>query len=388
MSARPIFPLEFKLLLALLKASLDGEGLGDCRALLRGRTVDWTRFERLLIEHRVVSIVYDALAGLRESLPEDFWNRYTRLNRSLQLRQLRKVQELLEIVRIFDAHEIRFLTLKGPAVSQLLYGDPAKRHCNDLDLIVLWEDFPKIQAAMETVDYRREGEAFDDRMSKGESCERLSHHEHYQRGESQVEIHWRLSSLDFMVSDSVSKLYERRGSVTIGGLEVPMLAEADLVDYLTLHGTAHCWHRLKWLFDIAKANRSEIGDGRQIGLRRAAGLRDRLLEDLLGIGNPNRRLSFRFERLLSRISVSQILEERLGPDSPKKVLGRTFCVCACAIGIGRKFSYLLTLFSWPEFYRRFPLPRKLRGLYCVLGPLYWIYRKIVDRFSVSRVSSK
>jgi hypothetical protein len=32
-----------------------------------------------------------------------------------------------------------------------------------------------------------------------------------------------------------------------------MLGEEDLVDYLTLHGTAHSWHRQKWLYDIARA---------------------------------------------------------------------------------------------------------------------------------------
>ena len=93
----------------------------------------------------------------------------------------------------------------------------------------------------------------DDRVRSGESFQLLSHHEHYERQGSQVEVHWRLSSLDFMFSDSISELYDRRASVEIGGQSVPMLGEEDLVDYLTLHGTAHSWHRQKWLYDIARA---------------------------------------------------------------------------------------------------------------------------------------
>ena len=138
-------------------------------------------------------------------------------------------------------------------MSQWLYGDAAKRHCNDLDVLVLQDDFHKVSGAMETLGYNRSGEAFDDRVLSGESFQLLSHHEHYERRGSQVEVHWRLSSLDFMFSDPISELYDRRASVEIGGQSLPIFGEDYLVDYLTLHGTAHSWHRLKWLYDIARA---------------------------------------------------------------------------------------------------------------------------------------
>ena len=386
MSQGDAFEPEFRLLLALLGESLGTVDLEICRRLLNEVRVDWVRFEALLIEHRVVSIVYDGLMRLKveAGFSDEFGQRISGLNRSLQLRQLGKTQELLEIVRGFESHKIRFLTLKGPAVSKWLYEDAAKRHCNDLDVLVLQDDFHKVSAAMDSLGYARSGEAFDDRVRSGESFQLLSHHEHYERRGCQVEVHWRLSSLDFMFSDSISELYDRRASIEIGGQSVPMLGEDDLVDYLTLHGTAHSWHRLKWLYDIARAGQLIDPRSRQDGLRRAVAMRDRLMEALL----PDLSAKSGFQATsrswlggwLARISTSQIVEDGLGADSPKKVLGRTLAVFVCAIGVEKKLRYIYTLFSWPQFYERFPLPPCLRFLYCILGPLYWVYRKVAARF--------
>jgi len=385
-SKKNAFEPEFRLLLALLGENLGTVGIDVCKRRLNDVSIDWKWFESLLIEHRVVSIVYDGLMRLKveSGFSADFGQRISCLNRSLQLRQLGKTQELLEIVRAFESHEIRFLTLKGPAVSQWLYGDAAKRHCNDLDVLVLQDDFHKVSGAMETLGYRRSGEAFDDRVRSGESFQLLSHHEHYERRGSQVEVHWRLSSLDFMFLDSISELYDRRVSVEIGGQSVPMLGEEDLVDYLTLHGTAHSWHRLKWLYDIARARQLIDPRSRQDGLRRAVAMRDQLMETLLpGLSDGSKSRATRsgwLSRWLARICLSQIVEDGLGADSPKKVLGRTLAVFLCAVGVEEKLRYIYTLFSWPQFYERFPLPPRLRYLYCILGPFYWIYRKVAVRF--------
>lgn len=350
--------------------------------------MDWERFERLTIEHRVVSIVYDILIRLKAEglLPSEFLNRYSNLNRHLQLDQLCRVKELLEISKAFDLGKIRFMTLKGPAVSQQLYSDAAKRHCGDIDLLVLKEDFCKVPAVLGELGYVREGEAFDERVERGEPFELLSHHEHYDRGRSRVEVHWRLSSLDFMFSDSVEVLYARKSAVLIGGQVVPILGEGDLVDYLTLHGTAHCWHRLKWLCDIVKSRNLGIHGSQQSGLVRAIAVRNRLIEGLLC--DARNAECTRFSRFLADLSLSQIVEDQLGPDSFKKVLLRSFTVFACILGTRKRVQYVTALFSWPEFYKRFPLPKYLRFLYCVFGPIYWGYRKIGDRFTVSDVSSR
>ncbi len=366
--------------------------LDTCRELVETEAIDWSEFERLVIEHRVVSIVYDTLIqiGVADAIGSETWQRFSDLNRSLQLRQLSKVQELLEITRAFDAEKIRFLTLKGPAVSQFLYGEAAKRHCNDLDFVVLRSDFPKVPVVLNGLGYERGGEAFDRRIEDGEAFEGLSHHEHYCRLGSQVEVHWRVSSLDFMYSDSIDVLYSRRNFVQIGGCSVPLLGEVDLIDYLTLHGTAHCWHRLKWLYDIEMAKNIETQALGQTGLARAKGVRDRLrfllfFDAQSDVSLPASNLKC---RMLAKQSIAQIVNYKRGPDSPSKVLGRTLLVFFCAIGLRNKLGYLVNLFSWPSFYERFPLPRRLKFLYCILGPFYWVYRKIVDRFVDSGVSSR
>ena len=101
-----------------------------------------------------------------------------------------------------------------------------------------------------------------------------------------LKLSLRYFGLDFMYSDSVYELYERRQTIEIGGRKVPMLADRDLIDYLTLHGTAHCWHRLKWIYDVALVWKARGSEGRQTGLSRANDLRSILLLELLHLLAP------------------------------------------------------------------------------------------------------
>lgn len=368
---------ENALLLGLLRASLGTGSMEICMAALEDCAVDWKRLEGLLLEHRALSLVYDELSILADGglIPAAQWQRLGSLNRSLQLRQLNKTRELLEIAKAFDVESIRYLTLKGPALSQYLFGDAAKRHCNDLDLLVLKGDFDRAAVILMGLGYSRESETFDARVDRGESAESLSHHLHFARSGSEVELHWRLSSIDHLYTDSLQVLYRRRSSVTIGAQSLPILAPGDMLDYLTLHGTAHCWHRLKWLYDVCRA--SQLGDScsNQPSLIRAVQWRAALSDAVFQDRANEKFKSHMLSRILTRLSISQIVGARLGPDSAKAVLERSLAVFLCSIGMRSKIRYMYRLFNWRGISGKFPMPRRLSFLYCVIGPFYWLWRR-------------
>ena len=72
---------------------------------------------------------------------------------TLAIHALYLTAELLRILRLLDAHAIRAVPLKGPALAQSLYGDLALREFCDLDVLVQETDLRKARGLLEAQGY-------------------------------------------------------------------------------------------------------------------------------------------------------------------------------------------------------------------------------------------
>src|SRR2546423_6974922 len=61
--------------------------------------------------------------------------------------------ELTKIARHFEQRGIEFLAHKGPALAQLLYGNPSMRQFGDLDVIVRSKDFARARGGLMELGY-------------------------------------------------------------------------------------------------------------------------------------------------------------------------------------------------------------------------------------------
>ncbi len=69
--------------------------------------------------------------------------------------------QLSRILSAFKQEQVRALVMKGPAIAWSAYPDPAMRPYDDLDLLVLPEQFLKARGIMESLGYRCEARIFE-----------------------------------------------------------------------------------------------------------------------------------------------------------------------------------------------------------------------------------
>lgn len=164
-----------------------------------------------------------------------------------RLRILRNCRSLAAISAALTKAGIPHAAFKGPALSQILYGDPAARHAGDLDILV------RDVAAARPV-FERLGYSFTDPFA-GAPASRWwwSNAVYFDHADgTHVELHHQPFASGWLRAELQPDLLARTQTVTIAGQPVPFPASDAVPEHLLLHGSGHGWSRLCWLTDIAQ----------------------------------------------------------------------------------------------------------------------------------------
>ncbi len=218
---------------------------------------------------------------LARTLPQPELSAYAR---TLLPRTLLLTGELARLLKDWQAQGIEAIPFKGPGLAVQLYGDPALRHFDDLDILVHPQDFPAAKAHLLAIGYQfREAHPFHETFS-------------HSRGgiESVVEVHWDVTDEDFPVRIDMEGIWARRIPFTLGGASTFACAPDDLLLLLCAHGSRHLWFRLQWVCDVAQLLRRfpaldwpvVLERARQAGARRSLFLGLAVAHDLLGAPLP------------------------------------------------------------------------------------------------------
>lgn len=158
--------------------------------------------------------------------------------------------QLLAILERFAAAKIVVLPLKGPVLSQQLYGDPAKRPSGDIDLLVSKRDVATGLARLAEMGYRPEGGSLWVPLEKLMGLVQ----EVSLRGEngSLVDLQWDTARNHFPFRIDPEILWEHVETTEIAGRKVPCLDPECLLVFLCMHGAKHMWAERKWISDIAQ----------------------------------------------------------------------------------------------------------------------------------------
>jgi hypothetical protein len=225
-----------------LRAFLSAEGTSPLRTPCE-ENVDWNSLVQLAAFHRVAPLLDRALRNTcAQAVPASVLAGLAAYVRSISHRGLLLTGELVRLLKRLDARGIPAIPFKGPALAALLYGDPALRHFDDLDVLVRQEDMPAAQQVLFALGYQpREQHPFHESFTlfKGTI-------------EVVLELHWYIMPEDFPFHLDPDGLWERREVFSFGGLPAATLAPADLLLYLCAHGSRHFWLRLQWICDVAQ----------------------------------------------------------------------------------------------------------------------------------------
>lgn len=211
---------------------------------------EWDLLSRLALKNRVFPLVYRTLSLLDGVVLDAKTIQLLRTKcEENRMRSLRLATELVRLMGLFDASDIRAISLKGPALGLALYGDISLRASRDIDILVGHTDFKKAEKLLHDAGYSEDESLVDLSAKQRRFLERTLHHFSYiNKTGVTVELHWQYYEASFYFC--FNELWSTVKVFTVFGGNINVLCGEENFLYLVFHGTKHAWKRLQWLSDI------------------------------------------------------------------------------------------------------------------------------------------
>ncbi len=272
---------ETELLLACFRAAF---GKDDVTSL--PERVDWGRFPGLCEWHNVTPIVCRALSVVQDAaVPLAVVNRMRAMHRNHTARSLFLASELSRILSAFESSGVHVYPFKGPALSVMLYGDPARRQSKDLDILIPGESLCRAMAVLDSLGYDGGNAWHGPRFA---AHRRTEYETAFRRrdGKLQVELQWAVVPGYFGFDHEKLGIWSRLGKREWGGMDFPVLPPEETLLMLCVHGSKHRWCKLGWVCDVAALIESQESPDllRTLELARRCGVTRLLLLGLLLAG--------------------------------------------------------------------------------------------------------
>ncbi|PJF28103.1 MAG: hypothetical protein CUN53_01535 [Phototrophicales bacterium] len=214
-------------------------------ASLINAVTDWDAFVDLAVEHRVYPLVFWNLRAftVNGQIPSTAAKPLQEAFSQNLFSCIRMEREFVRVMTALEQNGIAALTMRGPVLGQMLYGQSWIRDAKDLDLLVDKPQYAAAETTLLALGYKREVEiednAYNQRLFNAETG-------------IQIELHWALDSPFMPVEVTWQTVWERAQPETFEGVAIRAFSDLDLLMMLCFHGAKHRWSRLKWLCDVAE----------------------------------------------------------------------------------------------------------------------------------------
>lgn len=232
----------------VLRAAANGFDLPDLSAEA------WDQVLDALAPHDVAPFLYSRVRSTAQwaGLPPAVQARWRQAFQTHSVRSYLMENELLQIVMALHAAAVPVVLLKGAALGRLVYGSPAERPVNDLDLLVPAAAVDTARDVLVERDYLPQGLFWLGRWQRRYRAELPMVCQAADRRRLLVELHWSLLELPYYIERIPMH------DVWQSALPAPEVPGALVPDGATLllHGCAHQMmhhgqdRRLLWLLDI------------------------------------------------------------------------------------------------------------------------------------------
>ena len=211
--------------------------------------MDWTELLDLAQAHAMIPMLYTALRD--ESIPAQAAEELNAKYEQSVQRSLAQIGELARLAGLFERSGIPVVALKGPMLSQYLYGDFALRASGDIDVLVKAEDVLRVREILISNGYRGTNALPSNSRS---ACLRLRGKEMAFESPSgvSVDVHWRLVPPHFASVFDKLDPWESLRAESLAGRQIPTLSPETQFLFLCVHAAKHMFERLGWVCDIAR----------------------------------------------------------------------------------------------------------------------------------------
>jgi hypothetical protein len=200
--------------------------------------------------HRVVPQVHELLTRAG-GVDTDVIDLLAALRREGALANLRALRALHQVRDAFADVDVRWLVVKGPVLSEVVYSRPGLRQYHDVDVLVRPQDFKAALDALERADFRLIDPNWNFHRRWVAAELRLA-----ADGGADVDLHWHVlfsRQIRQGFGVPIADLVERAREVVVRGLPVHTLDEADTLIHLSMHACREGGDRLYWLKDIEQS---------------------------------------------------------------------------------------------------------------------------------------
>jgi hypothetical protein len=269
----------------------------------------------------------------------------------LKEEKLRSLAISGELIRLHDKYPEMakiWMVLKGPVLSEMLYGDVSQRQYNDLDIYVLPGDFSLAFNTLKQDGYKViYPEIEEDKL--------YSYYLKYKgdvglmnpQNRVYIELHSGIDSRLLMPRHSAYDFFNHLIDCKIAERNIPTPDPEYTFIYLSIHGARHLYFRLFWLKDLADFVQIKNLDHQRVltlcntyGLEKVIGLGLYLAKDLLGTTLPAE-----YHHLIEDVKPSRIVricKKRIfGPEFENFSMKISRHIFFFLLKPGIKYKYLL-----------------------------------------------
>jgi hypothetical protein len=178
---------------------------------------------------------------------------------------LRAVVQTAEVLDVLISAGVPAVTVKGPALAQLLFDDPIVRGIGDVDIVVSPEHAVAAEHLLRGIGYERSYlwvESTADLPVRNPLAKAVSLR---RAGAAVVDLQWRLLPSYRLRAPSIVPDVQAPEEVDIAGVSLWTLPITAHLRFASAHAIVHEWARFKWLVDFGVIDR-RLGTERHLAL--------------------------------------------------------------------------------------------------------------------------
>jgi hypothetical protein len=311
----PLNQPEIELLLCCSRTYIDID-TGDRIKTLLQKEINWVYLISAANRHSVALLLYKSLnVTCAEAVPKHILEQLRNFYYANTARNLFLTSQLLELLNLFEQHDIPAIPYKGVVLAASVYGSLELRFCYDLDLLIRQQDFSKARDILISRDF---SDAEQPTWEQPWEVKFTS-----KDGKINIDLHQAITPQFLKIRLDFDYLWSNLELISINGKTARNLAPEDLLLFLCIYLTKDFFlnrERLIQICDIAETIRvyQKINWGHllkqadRLGCTRILFLGLFLARELFGTSLP--------EEIFQRLQTLQVVKSLAA-----QVIERLFC---------------------------------------------------------------
>lgn len=369
---------EIELILCCCRTDIDTATTQRIQTLLQQK-IDWAYLVQTASRQQLIPLLYRNLQSTcPDAIPQTILKQLRNHFHANSLHNLFLTKELLQLLNLFQNHNIPAIPFKGPALAVSAYGNLALRQIGDLDILVQEPDYAKAKELL----LNQGHQMVHDRKHEANCLQAQLWHQEKQLS---VDLHYGIPPKRLQLN---SDLFTRNlQPLSLAGTNIQTFSSETYLLLLSIERDKDGGNRLSKICDIAALIRShpQINwqslrqQAQKLKLEQPLSLSLVLAHSLFAAPVPTDILSRIKQAPLIRWQASQLVKNPLSEPSyhhPFHLWITTLYQLSTSEGQWTRLLYWLT--PNPADQEFLPLPRRLHVLYYLIRPI-----RLVGKYTLS-----